>query len=110
MSRLTAFLLTLAFALVPATTAAAAPSHSRLPAKWAKRNHLGHRAGVRDTDRDGLSNWGECRSGTNPRRPDTDGDGLPDAAEDRDRDHLTNADELLAGTDPRRRDSDHDHI
>jgi Bacterial TSP3 repeat len=108
MSRLVALVLTLA--LVPAATAAAAPAHSRLPKAWAKKHRLGVKAGARDTDRDGLTNWGEYRAKTNPRRTDTDRDHVSDAAEDRDRDRLTNGDELIAGTDPRRRDSDRDHV
>ena len=51
---------------------------------------------------DGLTNWGEYRAGTNPRRRDSDRDGISDALEDRDRDRLVNAEEIAAGTDPRR--------
>jgi hypothetical protein len=110
MSRLVALVLTVAFALVPAAASAAAPAHSRLPRAWAAKHRLGVKAGARDTDRDGLINWGEYRAKTNPRRADSDRDHISDAAEDRDRDGLTNGDELIASTDPRRRDSDRDHI
>jgi hypothetical protein len=110
MSRLVALVLALSFALVPAATAAAAPKHVRIPKAWAKKHRLAVKAGARDPDRDGLTNWGEYRAKTNPRRADTDRDHVGDAAEDRDRDRLTNGDELIAGTDPRRRDSDRDHV
>ena len=36
---------------------------------------------VADSDGDGLSDWGERQSGTNPRNSDTDGDGMNDAWE-----------------------------
>ncbi|AKJ64422.1 hypothetical protein [Kiritimatiella glycovorans] len=41
-----------------------------------------------DTDGDGLSNWGESTTGTDPSLTDTDGDGVSDR------------DEYIAGTDP----------
>ena len=109
MRRYAALLLTLVFVLAPSARAAA-PKHVRLPKAWAKKHRLGVKAGARDQDRDGLTNWGEYRAKTNPRRADTDRDHVGDAAEDRDRDGLTNADELIAGTDPRRRDTDRDHV
>ncbi|MDA0185483.1 hypothetical protein OJ997_34570 [Solirubrobacter phytolaccae] len=93
--------------VVPA--AQAAPP-KRLPAQWAKANKLGLKSAAKDKDRDGLTNWGEYRAGTNPRKRDTDRDGVLDALEDRDRDKLANADEIAAGTDPRRRDSDGDKV
>ncbi|MBE2314494.1 hypothetical protein DVA67_000790 [Solirubrobacter sp. CPCC 204708] len=90
--------------LAPAAQAGA----KRLPAKWAKANNVSVKAAAKDKDRDGLTNWGEFRAGTNPRKRDSDRDKLPDALEDRDRDKLVNADEVAAGTDPRKRDSDRD--
>lgn len=93
-----------------APAAQAAATHARVPQAWAKAHHVAAKQGARDSDKDGLSNWGEYRAGTNPRRADSDRDGVFDALEDRDRDGLVNADELAAGTDPRRRDSDRDGI
>src|SRR3954469_937473 len=63
-------------------------NHDGIPDKWAKRHHLGKGAGMAkaDPDNDGLKNRGEWRSGTDPRDPDTDGDGVGDANEDPDRD------------------------
>jgi hypothetical protein len=101
-----ALALALAAMLVLATSAAAKPQ--KLPKGWAKKNHVSQAA--QDTDGDGLSNWGEWRSGTDPRKRDTDRDGVRDGAEDRDRDALRNADELALGTDPRKKDSDHDGV
>jgi hypothetical protein len=101
-----ALALALAAMLVLAASAAAKPQ--RLPKGWAKKNHVSQPS--RDNDRDGLSNWGEWRSATNPRKRDTDHDGVRDGAEDRDRDGLRNADEVALGTDPRKRDSDRDGL
>lgn len=58
----------------------------------------------RDVDRDGLKNWGEFRSGTNPRDRDSDDDGIKDALEDRDHDGLTNVVEFKLHTHPRHHD------
>jgi hypothetical protein len=64
---------------------------------------------VTDTDHDGLSNsWERTWSLTNPRRWDTDQDGLSDGREDPDRDGPTNAAEQRLGTNPRRADTDGD--
>ena len=101
-----ALALALAAILVLAASAAAKPQ--RLPKGWAKKNHVSQAA--RDTDGDGLSNWGEWRSGTDPRKRDTDHDGVRDGAEDRDRDGLRNAEEVALGADPRKKDSDHDGV
>ena len=79
-----------------------------LPKQWSKKHKA--RAAKADPDRDGLTNWGEFRSHTKPKRPDTDRDGVGDADEDYDRDGLANGDELAARTDPGRRDSDRDGV
>jgi len=71
-----------------------------LPKRWAKRHHVRRATG--DPDHDGLSNWGELRSQTRPRRADTDGDGIADAREDREGDGVDNGSEEDAGTDPAR--------
>ncbi len=101
-----ALALALAAMLILAASASARPQ--RPPKGWAKKNHVSQAA--RDTDGDGLSNWGEWRSGTNPRKRDSDHDGVRDGAEDRDRDGLRNADEVALGTDPRTPDSDRDGV
>src|SRR5206468_5151373 len=58
--------------------------------------------------RDGLSNFGEVLAGTDPRNPDTDGNGIKDGDEDPDHDGLTNAQEILYGTNPLKADTDGD--
>jgi hypothetical protein len=85
-----------------------AKSAQTLPKKWAKKHKA--KAAKADPDRDGLTNWGEFRSHTKPKRPDSDRDGVGDAAEDYDRDGLANGAELDARTDPGRKDSDRDGI
>src|ERR1700753_2321649 len=108
MVRLTLLASLLLSLLVPAAAHAAPPT--RLPATWAKAHKLGVKSAAKDKDRDGLTNWGEYRAGTNPRKRDTDRDGVVDALEDRGRDKLVNGDEIAAGTDPRKRDSDGDKL
>jgi hypothetical protein len=76
--------------------------------RWAKHAKVKRAKG--DPDTDGLSNWGEFRSHTRPRRPDTDHDGIGDASEDYDHDGLDNGSEEDAGTDPGVRDTDHDGV
>ncbi|TET90080.1 MAG: hypothetical protein E3J35_07605 [Methanomassiliicoccales archaeon] len=79
-----------------------------------------------DMDGDDLPNALEDGIGTNPRNPDTDGDGIPDgyefhseilnplngldAAQDYDQDGLTNLEEYQNGTYPGRADSDGDGV
>ena len=66
---------------------------------------------ITDTDHDGLSDTFETgRSLTNPRKADTDGDGLRDDREDPDHDLLTNRQEQTTGTHPRRADTDGDRV
>ncbi len=75
---------TAAKAKKPATSAKKARARHgkvdrRLPKRWAARYHV-RKAGA-DADHDGLSNLGEYRAKLNPRRPDTDRDGLRDGDE-----------------------------
>jgi hypothetical protein len=88
-------------------------NHDGLPDKWERHHHLSTKArgvGKADPDRDGLNNRGEFRSRTNPRRADSDGDGVGDANEDADRDGVDNGNECRERTNPRRRDSDGDGV
>lgn len=107
MARLLPLVVLLVLATAPSVSAAAAKP-TRVPAKWAKAQKLSKAAARKDLDRDGLSTWAEWRSRTNPRKADSDRDGLADGREDRDRDGLTNAFELTARTDPGKADSDGD--
>ncbi len=75
-----------------------------------------------DKDLDCLSDYSEISYGTDPSRPDTDGDGAPDgweihhrldplvadSDEDNDCDGLNNLDEYLYGSDPNNADTDGD--
>lgn len=66
--------------------------HDRLPDKWEKRYQIStrQRSATRDPDHDRLTNLREYRAHTNPRRADTDRDGVADGAE------------VRAGADPRK--------
>jgi subtilisin family serine protease len=63
-----------------------------------------------DLDGDGLSNLYEYWARTNPRKPDSDGDGILDGEEDFDGDGLSNLLESQLGTRPDLRDTDDDGI
>lgn len=59
--------------------------------------------GNTDADKDGMSNQDEKNNGTNPLKPDTDGDGTPDKEDtenafDKDKDGVNDADENAAGS------------
>ncbi len=58
-----------------------------------------------DPDDDGLTSYYEYLAGTNPRKADTDGNGVDDATEDRDGDRLMNGFEQETGTNPGKRDT-----
>ncbi|MBP7275109.1 MAG: S8 family serine peptidase [Kiritimatiellae bacterium] len=66
--------------------------------------------GTSDWDGDGLSDFGEYLAGTNPRLPDTDGDGVLDGFEDTDGDGMSNIEEINRGLDPGSADTDDDGI
>src|SRR3954470_8745112 len=103
-------------ALLALPGAAMAKSHDRdhdkLPDKWEHKFHLSthHKSGKGDPDKDGLNNRGEFKSRTNPRKADSDRDGIDDANDDRDDDGDSNRDEVHNGTNPCDRDSDDDGI
>lgn len=66
-----------------ASARAADRDHDHMPDRWEVRHHLNtHRNDAqRDADHDGLRNLAEFRAGTDPRRADSDGDGLDDGDE-----------------------------
>src|SRR3954454_11346701 len=86
--------------------------HDQLPDKWEHKFHLSthHKSGKGDPDKDGLNNRGEFRSHTNPRKADTDRDGIDDANDDQDDDGVDNRDEMQEHTNPCDRDSDNDGV
>ncbi len=64
-----------------------------------------------DTDKDKLPDtWETSTSKTDPRKADTDGDGLLDRSEDFDRDGLINLQEYIVGTNPYKADTDGDGL
>ncbi len=94
-----------------------------LPDDWERRffNDSLAQTGVGDFENDGLSNAEEFATGTDPHRPDTDGDGVNDGEEvhlrgtdplkaDTDGDAVEDGAEIAAGTDPREPDTDHDGL
>jgi hypothetical protein len=95
--------------------------HDRLGDRWEKRHHLStHKKSAKgDPDHDRLRNLREFRLRTNPRRKDTDRDGLGDRAEvrryhtnprkkDTDGDGFGDGVEIRAGTNPLKK-KDHPH-
>jgi hypothetical protein len=115
MSRPTRLSTCLALAVATASLTAAPAlarthDHDRMLDRWEKRYHLNVKTddSRRDRDRDGLSNYGEYRAHTDPRKKDSDHDGIRDGREDFDRDHLRNAAEIRTGFDPGKKDSDRD--
>jgi hypothetical protein len=113
---LVAAIVALAVIAMPAA-ATAKPKHKQndrnndgISDKWAKKNKLGKGKGVakKDPDSDGLNNLIEFRADTNPRKPDSDGDGVVDAGEDGDGDKVDNGNEMREKTHPGKADSDKD--
>jgi hypothetical protein len=58
-------------------------NHDRIPDRWERANHLSLKVNQarRDQDHDGLRNRGEFLAGDNPRKADTDDDGIKDGRE-----------------------------
>jgi hypothetical protein len=102
----------IAMLLLPAAAQAADRDHDNLPDSWELKHHIStkSKSAAKDPDRDGVDNGNEHREGTNPRRRDSDRDGIRDAREDRDRDGLRNGAEDRTGNDPIDRDTDDDGI
>jgi hypothetical protein len=86
--------------------------HDKLPDKWEHKFHLStHKNSAKgDPDKDGLNNRGEFKARTNPRKADTDNDGVNDANDDQDDDGVDNVDEQHEGTNPRDSDTDNDGV
>jgi len=103
-------------ALLAVPGAAMAKSHDRdhdkLPDKWEHKFHLSthKKSGKGDPDKDGLNNRGEFKSKTNPRKADTDRDGVNDANDDQDDDGVDNQDEMDEHTNPCDDDTDNDGV
>ena len=68
---------------LPAAAFAHDRNHDGLPDGWEKAHHLSLKVkqGKKDQDHDGLRNRGEFKAGTNPRRADSDRDGIKDGDE-----------------------------
>jgi hypothetical protein len=86
-NRLTIFALAalgaLALLALPSIAAARDRNHDHIPDRWEKRHRLSltvNQAG-RDQDGDHLRNRAEFLAGDNPRKADSDGDGIPDGEE-----------------------------
>jgi hypothetical protein len=58
-------------------------NHDRIPDRWERANHLSLKVNQarHDQDHDGLRNRGEFLAGDNPRKADTDDDGIDDGQE-----------------------------
>jgi hypothetical protein len=118
-TRLAVPLFVLAFCLAApggAWSAASDRDRDGLPDRWEKLHRLPTHAGSAkgDPDHDRVDNLREYRAHTNPRRPDSDGDGLSDYAEvkrhrtnprraDTDGDGFSDRAEVDAGTSPHSR-------
>ncbi len=97
------------------------------------KKDYGYELNLEDTDKDGLPDIYENMIGTDPLKPDTDGDslndreevsvtytdplkvdtdnnGITDPNEDFDNDNLTNIDEIKLGTNPHNNDTDDDGL
>jgi hypothetical protein len=84
--QLTVVAATGALALTAVPMAQASPGDrdgDRMPDRWERTHGLSPRVNdaARDRDRDGLTNLAEYRSGTDPRKADSDHDGVSDSRE-----------------------------
>src|SRR3954468_15730951 len=86
--------------------------HDKLPDRWEHKFHLStHKNSAKgDPDEDGLNNRGEFKAKTNPRKADTDRDGIDDANDDQDDDGVDNRDEQREHTNPCDDDTDNDGV
>ncbi|MGN6814872.1 MAG: hypothetical protein ACTHK3_02150 [Solirubrobacterales bacterium] len=73
----------LALLAMPSLAAAKDRNHDRIPDRWEKKHHLSLKVNQarKDQDRDGLRNRAEFLAGDNPRKADTNGDGVMDGEE-----------------------------
>ncbi len=86
--------------------------HDGLPNRFEKRYHLkvNRDDAAKDKDRDGLSNLAEYQAKTNPRKVDSDRDGVRDCDEDSDDDGAPNKAEDHVGSNLGDHDSDDDGV
>lgn len=112
-TRIVIFASALAFLAVPSSALAKGGdrNHDRIPDRWEHRFGIALTKGAAagDPDGDGLSNRGEFASHTNPRKADTNGNGVTDGNEDPDRDGVDNDNEARERTNPLRADSNRNH-
>lgn len=73
----------LALLAMPSLAAAKDRNHDRIPDRWEKKHHLSLKVNQarKDQDRDGLRNRAEFLAGDNPRKADSNGDGVMDGEE-----------------------------
>lgn len=73
----------LALLAMPGLAAAKDRNHDHIPDRWEKKHHLSLKVNQARKDQDGdhLRNRAEFLAGDNPRKADTNGDGVPDGEE-----------------------------
>jgi hypothetical protein len=73
----------LALLAMPSLAAAKDRNHDRIPDRWEKKHHLSLKVNQarKDQDRDHLRNRAEFLAGDNPRKADSNGDGVMDGEE-----------------------------
>lgn len=100
--------------LVPAAGAAPLPDRNgdAIPDRWEimHRLPLSVKQTFLNQDGDELFNKVEHLAGTNPRKADTDGDGVRDGLENPDGDSVANGEEQYLKTNPRKADTDGDGV